>query len=158
ESSRGVPFAAVGEALAGALRATPDELLAEVVGNGGSDLVALMPNIRTRLDRLGIDSAPHALQAPDQMASRVTESIVGTLEQLGPAGVVLLALEDLHWADPATPSLVMSLLRMSRRMPLCLLVTFQPDALHRRHPAMPFAQALSATADVEWISLAALTR
>ena len=47
---------------------------------------------------------------------------------------------------------------MSRRMPLCLVVTFQPDALYRRHPAMPFAQALSATADVEWISLAALTR
>ena len=52
---------------------------------------------------------------------------------------MLLALEDLHWADPATHALVMSLLRMSRRLPLCLVVTYEPEALHRRHPAMPFA-------------------
>src|SRR4051812_5788737 len=117
-----------------------------------------MPDIHQRLDRLGIDCAPHALQAPDQVASRVTEAIVGTLEQLGRSGVVLLVLEDLQWADPATHALVMSLLRMSRPMHLCLVVTYEPGSLHRRHPAMPFAQAVASTADVESIELSALTR
>jgi DNA-binding CsgD family transcriptional regulator/tetratricopeptide (TPR) repeat protein len=157
EPYRGVPFAPVGEALGRALAETPDERLDAVVANAADDLVALVPELGPRLDALGIDRRAHRLQAPEQAASRVTEAVVGALQELGRGGVVLLALEDLHWADPATHALVLSLLRTSRRMPLCLVISMQADALHRRHPAAGFARLLADAEGLASATLAPLT-
>ena len=158
EPTSGVAYGPLSDALAAALVATPDQRLSFVVGDAGHDLAALLPALMPRLDRLGISHAKPTLEAPEQLASRLTEGILGALERLATDGVVLLALEDLHWADPATRAFVMSLLRVSRPMRICLVATYQPEALHRRHPATDMARALAESQLVTAISLGPLAR
>lgn len=47
---------------------------------------------------------------------------------------VVLVLDDLQWADPASLDLLRFLARQSAMLPLLLLVTYRADALTRRHP------------------------
>lgn len=142
EPQTGVAYQALGEALAGALARLEPGVLAEVVGRTGHDISGVVPGLADRLDELGIDRAPPSLRAPDQLGMRVVEAVMGVLERLAGRGVVLLALEDLHWADPATRSFVMTLLGMARRLPVALALTYQPEELHRRHPMRTLAAAL----------------
>ena len=51
------------------------------------------------------------------------------------AGPVLLVLEDLHWGDAATVSLIDSTLRNLRELPLMALVLARPE-VHARFPAL----------------------
>jgi DNA-binding CsgD family transcriptional regulator len=54
---------------------------------------------------------------------------------------VLILLEDLHWADPASLELLRHVAPHLRHWPVLLLVTYRVDELTRRHP---FAQLLPA--------------
>jgi DNA-binding CsgD family transcriptional regulator len=47
---------------------------------------------------------------------------------------LVLLLDDLHWADPASLDLLRSLARTLARLPILLLVTYRADELTRRHP------------------------
>jgi ATP/maltotriose-dependent transcriptional regulator MalT len=47
---------------------------------------------------------------------------------------VILLLDDLHWADPASLDLLRSLARSLADLPLLLLVTYRSDELTRHHP------------------------
>jgi len=57
---------------------------------------------------------------------RAVEAFVELLERLTGAGPVLLALEDLHWADISTLLTVRSMTRRLAQAPLLLLGTFRP--------------------------------
>ena len=81
---------------------------------------------------MGIDRSPPRLVAPDQLGSRVMESLIGLVERLAATGVLLLILEDLHRADPATRAFVAAMLRLHRPQPLCLVLTYRPEELSRR--------------------------
>ncbi|HEX6737151.1 MAG TPA: AAA family ATPase, partial [Vicinamibacteria bacterium] len=47
---------------------------------------------------------------------------------------LVLVLEDLHWADPASLDLLRVLAREAPALPLLLLATYRADELPRRHP------------------------
>src|SRR5215212_5189581 len=49
-------------------------------------------------------------------------------------GPVLLLLEDLHWADPASIDLLTYLRRRLRDVPLCILATYRDTDVDDRHP------------------------
>jgi DNA-binding CsgD family transcriptional regulator/tetratricopeptide (TPR) repeat protein len=106
------------------------ELLPELGGTGTRD-----------------DDEPHARQG------RLFEALLALLERLGRSGPVLLAIEDLHWADGATRDFVHFLVRSAREEPLCLVVTYRSDELHRRHPLRPLLAELERAAGVERIAL-----
>ncbi|MDQ3406973.1 MAG: ATP-binding protein, partial [Chloroflexota bacterium] len=142
EPQAGLPYAVLAEALEGALAALSDERFRAAVAPVAHDLAALLPSLVPRLDTLGIAREAPSLEAAEQMGSRVTESIRKTLERIAATGVLLLVLEDLHWSDPATRHLIDSLQGVARPSSLCLLATFQPDELHRRHPAREFLSGL----------------
>ncbi len=152
----GVAYQAVGDALDGALQGLPDERLVEVIGSSAHDLSVLVPGVSTRLDVLGVDRQAPRLIAPDQQGRRVVESILGVLERLAGDGVLLLALEDLHLADPATRALVRALQTVGRSLPICLLMSYQPDMLHRRHPLQPLADWLADDPAVQHLALGPL--
>lgn len=158
EPAQGVPYQALSEALAGAFGQVPDEDLAAVVGRSGHDLANLVPGLAGRMDGLGIDRAPPALIAPDQLGRRVLESILGTLERLAHGGVLLLVLEDVHYADPATRTLIEALHHVGRTLPVCLVISYQPDELHRRHPMRELADALLRDPEVVRLELGPLAR
>ena len=153
EPAMGVPYQAVSDALASCFSQLPDERVAGVVANMGDDICALVPELQARLEALGIDHAPPKLIAPDQLGRRVLESILGILGRLAGDGVMLLMLEDVHYADPATRKLIEALQDVGRSLPVCLVITYQPDEVHRRHPMAALADSLSADPDVTHIEL-----
>lgn len=143
ESCAGVPYQALASALEPAVQRLADEELACVVGPAGNDLALLLPDLANRLDALGLLPIDPLLSAPDQRAARLREAVLGVLERLADGGVLLLALEDLHAADPGTRGFVEAVLRTSRRLPVCLVATYQPEEIHRRHPSRSLVEALS---------------
>jgi DNA-binding CsgD family transcriptional regulator/tetratricopeptide (TPR) repeat protein len=157
EPMAGLPFQAVGDALATALREIPAEALPDVLGRGAHDLCGVVPGLADRLDELGIERAPPRLEAPDQLGKRVVESIVGVLEHLAGDGVLLLVLEDLHRADPATRGLAGTLVGIGRPLRVALVVSVQSDELHRRHPMRALAAALRDDPEVVAIDLGPLS-
>ena len=62
---------------------------------------------------------------------RAVEGFVELLEGVASGGPVMLALEDLHWADPSTLLTVRALARCLARAPVLLMATFRPSP-HRR--------------------------
>jgi DNA-binding CsgD family transcriptional regulator len=84
---------------------------------------------------------------------RLFEALLALLEQLGRSGPVLLAIEDLHWADGSTRDFINFLVRSAREEPLCLVVTYRSDELHRRHPLRPLLAELERAAGVERLAL-----
>lgn len=153
EPQAGEPFAAVAQALERVLDGLPDDRFTDVVAPPAHDLAAVMPALGARIDALGIARDPPALQAARQVGDRVIEAMLGTLDRLARDGTVLMVLEDLHWADPATRRFVEALLRTGRPARLCLVLTFQPPELHRRHPAQGFLAGLGSRGPVESIDM-----
>ena len=157
EPATGMPYQALGDALASSFAQLPDERIAEAVANAGDDLCALVPGLQMRLDALGVDHRPPQLSAPEQLGRRVLESILGTLERLAGNGVMLLMLENVHFADPATRKLIEALQDVGRSLPVCLVIAYQPDEVHRRHPMAALAETLTADPEVVHIELGPLS-
>jgi predicted ATPase len=67
---------------------------------------------------------------------------------------VVLAIEDLHWADRSTLAFLSSLLSRLRDQHLLLVCTYRSDELHRRHRLRPLlAEAAGAAEHVELTGL-----
>jgi DNA-binding CsgD family transcriptional regulator/tetratricopeptide (TPR) repeat protein len=92
-------------------------------------------------------------EEPSARQGRLFEALLALLERLGRTAPVLLAIEDLHWADGGTRDFITFLVRSARGEPLCLAVTYRSDELHRRHPLRPLLAELERAAGVERIGL-----
>ncbi len=96
------PYLPFLEALAQHIRsATPDELRAQT-GAKASILASLLPELHARLGEL---PQTHALP-PEQARLRLYEAIGAFLAAIAHEQPLLLRLDDLHWADPATLDLL----------------------------------------------------
>ena len=90
--------------------------------------------------------------------SRLFEVLLGLFTRLGADGPVVLAIEDLHWADRSTRDFLAFLIRNAGHARLLLVCTYRSDELHRRHPLRPFLVELERRAVVERLDLAPLSR
>ena len=70
--------------------------------------------------------------------------LIAALGEESPRGV-LLWIEDIHWADSSTRSLLRFLAASARDEPLMTVVTYRSDELHRRHPLLPLLAELERT-------------
>ena len=144
----GLPYAPIVEILRElAQKLDPDEL-ATVVGPSAPDLVRLVPAL-----------SPVTVAAPVQqqwLQVRVLEALLGLLHRLAERTPVVVVVEDLHWADPATRETVAFLARGLRSERALLLLTFRSDELHRRHPLLPWLAELDRTGLVTRIDLVRL--
>jgi len=66
--------------------------------------------------------------------TKLLEDLRLTVLEAAASGPVLLAIEDLHWADSSTRDFAVALSRTARAR-LLLVLTVRSDDLHRRHPA-----------------------
>ncbi|MGI8855586.1 MAG: AAA family ATPase, partial [Thermomicrobiales bacterium] len=66
---------------------------------------------------------------------------------------VVLLLDDLHWADPASLDLLRFLARSVSALPLLILVTYRSDELTRRHPLYQLLPSLVRDAAAERVDL-----
>ena len=136
------PLVAALRPLARGLNAAESERLPEATRNALAELLPELGGAETRADE--------ELKARQ---GRLFEAILALLERLGRGGPVLLAIEDLHWADGSTRDFITFLVRSAREERLCLVVTYRSDELHRRHPLRPLLAELERATGVERITL-----
>ena len=108
-------------------------------------LAALAPRSRTQLasllPSLQDEPAPDTREDPaGQM--RLFEAVLELLDLAGESALVVLVLEDMHWADRSTRAFVAFLARSLRHERLLVLLTYRTDELHRRHPLRPLLTEL----------------
>jgi len=139
----GDPYAPVSVALARLLERVPDADLPALIETGAQEILRLVPEVQPRAAALGLLPAGPTTIDPERRQTRMLEAILGLLTRLGERRPVLLMLEDLHDADAGTRALAAFLARVSRPGRLCVMATYQPDELTRRHPLHEALAAMS---------------
>ena len=143
-----LPYAPIVTALR-ALARTHDPILGELPPAVRTELATLLPELA--------DSARAA--AGDAAAqSRLFEALLWLLARMGEDAPILLAIEDLHWADRATRSFLAFLGRSLCRERALVVATYRADELHRRHPLRPLLAELEREPRARRIDLPPLTR
>ncbi|HEY7622399.1 MAG TPA: AAA family ATPase [Solirubrobacteraceae bacterium] len=119
--------------------------------------VSIRGELATLLPELGQDSGAHE-PADASAQGRLFEALLWLLDRLGQDSPVLLAVEDLHWADRATRSFFAFLGRSLCRERVLVVATYRSDELHRRHPLRPLLAELERDTRSRRIDLPALSR
>jgi predicted ATPase/DNA-binding CsgD family transcriptional regulator len=128
-----------------------DPALAALPPAARSELAALMP-------ALG-DGAPTSASSRDPGAQgRLFEAALTLLGELGRRAPLLLALEDIHWADSSTRALLAYLARSLDEERVLVVASYRVDELHRRHPLRPLLADLERDRRVHRIELRPLSR
>ncbi|MFJ8494195.1 AAA family ATPase [Streptomyces sp. NPDC094038] len=143
----GLPFAPFSTALRALRAALPDEL-AEAAAGQEDELARLLPELGEAT------SGRH----DEQGMARLFELTARLLERVAAERTVVVALEDLHWADASTRHLLAYLLRTLRTGRLVVLATYRSDDIHRRHPLRPLLAELDRLRTVRRLELARFTR
>ncbi|MDT9697362.1 AAA family ATPase [Streptomyces sp. P17] len=143
----GLPFAPFSTALRALRHELPRELAAAAAGQE-EELARLLPELgetgSRRYDENGM--------------ARLFELTARLLERVAADRTVVLALEDLHWADASTRHLLAYLVRTLRTGRLVVLATYRSDDIHRRHPLRPLLAELDRLRTVRRIELARFNR
>jgi DNA-binding CsgD family transcriptional regulator len=118
---------------------------------GADAFAALLPARAIRelarlLPELG---APAADGDQETARSRLFEEVLSALEALARRSPVVLVVEDAHWADQSSRSLLAFLIGNQRAIRgLLVLVTYRTDELHRTHPLRPLLAGLDR---IDWV-------
>jgi len=140
-----LPFLeAIGNYLAGAQPAA----LRERLGPAADELAQLFP-------QLGRAAASTGDAASAKM--RLFESILMLLGDAASNRALLLILEDLQWADPATRELLDYSTRRLRSTNVLIVATYRTDEMHRKHALLPTIQGWRRSGQVEMVDLHPLT-
>jgi DNA-binding NarL/FixJ family response regulator len=123
-SAVSLPYAPFVEALSGLARRLPAGRLAALAGPGRADLARLLPELGP--------AEPHG--DADSAQLQMFERLRGLLERLAAEAPVVLALEDLHWADQSSRDLLAFLVHSLGSARVLVVGTFRSDELNRRHP------------------------
>ncbi|MFE7838077.1 AAA family ATPase [Streptomyces sp. NPDC057474] len=143
----GLPFAPFSTALRALRRELPDELAAAAAGQE-QELARLLPEL---------GETPRA-RHDEEGTARLFELTARLLERLAADRTIVLALEDLHWADASTRHLLSYLLRTLRTGRLVVLATYRSDDIHRRHPLRPLLAELDRLRTVRRVDLPRFNR
>lgn len=73
---------------------------------------------------------------------RLFDAVLGVLTELSTHAPVVLAIEDLHWADPSTRDLLSFLFTRLGSQCLLVVATYRSDDMHRQHPLRPLLAEL----------------
>ncbi|MEV6653236.1 AAA family ATPase [Streptomyces sp. NPDC051219] len=144
--SEGLPFAPFSTALRALRRQLPQELAA--AAGQEDELARLLPELGEA------PRGPHQ----EESTARLFELTVRLLERLAMDRTVVVALEDLHWADASTRHLLAYLFRTLRRGRLVVIATYRADDIHRRHPLRPLLAELDRLRTVQRIELSRFNR
>lgn len=118
----GLPYAPLAGVFRGLVRAFGDEAVFDAAAGAVTTLRSLV-ELRTpieRDERLGVE--------------RLDEVVTTVLEQLSADQTIVVAIEDLHWADPATLDVLRFLARMVRSGRLLVVLSYRSDDVARGHP------------------------
>ncbi|HKV88191.1 MAG TPA: AAA family ATPase [Candidatus Dormibacteraeota bacterium] len=91
-----------------------------------------------------------------QAKLRLFESMLLLLRDAAGSRALMLILEDLQWADPATRELLDYATRRLRSTNVLIVATYRTDEMHRRHALLPTIQGWRRSGQVEVVELKAL--
>lgn len=116
------PFLPMVEVLEQLIRTCPESALLDCLGATGPEVARLTPRLRRMLP----DGLQPVKVPPEQERYVLFSSLTEFLERLSSRQPVLLAIEDLHWADEPTLRYLEYLAPRLKTMPLLVLATLRP--------------------------------
>ena len=132
--SESIPFHPVAKLLEQALDRTKDESaegqtrqLERAIRFSGVDPATMMPLIAEVLNLPPSRDYLPAQVTPEEARGRLLAGLAEWLLQLAKLQPLILAIEDLHWADPSSIELIGMLIEQSADVPLMLLATARPE-------------------------------
>jgi DNA-binding CsgD family transcriptional regulator len=122
-------------------------------------LEALPPAARAELGALlpGLGDGSAGNGTGDVQA-RLFEALLTLFDELAHERPLVLALEDLHWADRSTRSFLTFLSRSLCSERVLVVATYRADELHRRHPLRPLLAELERDSHARRLELRPLAR
>jgi predicted ATPase len=148
-----VPFAPFVELLEIALARAPDPAtIRKTLGEQASELTRLLPQLR----RLFPDLSPPLQVSPEQSRRMLFNAILELIQRQSALDPVLLLLEDLHWADEGTLSLLVHLGQSISRMPVMIIATHRNDDIDMKPPLTKALDELTRLGVVKRIPLGGL--
>jgi tetratricopeptide (TPR) repeat protein len=138
EYEASIPYLPLAEALREWASAQPEGRLRERLGGLAAELARLAPEIENRLG----PTPPNPPLPPEEERLRLYDYFARFLQGLAAENGLLLFVDDLHWADRGTLSMLHYLLRRLRGERVLLLAAYREIELDRAHPL--------AAALVEW--------
>ena len=144
--AEGLPFAPLVDVLRTLARTMPPDQLGRVLGPAASALSRLLPELAPQ--------APPPVSAGETpQKAQLLELVLGVLGRLSAVRPVLLAVEDVHWADGSTLDLAAFLIRSLPAARVLLVITYRSDELNRHHPLRPLLAAWERDRSVRHVGL-----
>jgi len=148
----GVPYQPWTQALGHLVREAPQTILDRHVERFGGDLARLVPGLRDRLSEL-----PAARESdPETERYLLYAAVAGLLEGASEQEPLLLILDDLHWADAPTLSLLRHIVTTGSSMRLMVVGTYRDSDLSREHPLTALLADLHRERGVQRLKLTGL--
>jgi class 3 adenylate cyclase/tetratricopeptide (TPR) repeat protein len=132
------PYLPVIEQIEQAARTVSPEQLRQALGENAAEVAKLMPELRQRYP----DDIPDPVTLPPEQERRFAlHGLTAFIERAAAVQPLLLAFEDLHWADESTVLLLRHLAQHLAKSPVFLIGTYRVADLE---PARPFSRMLGA--------------
>ena len=148
EAELSLPYLPFLEAIGNYVTTADVRQLGQRLGPAASELAQLFP-------QLGSPSGSPTESV--QAKLRLFESILILLRDAAGHRALLLILEDLQWADPATRELLDYATRRLRSTNVLVVATYRTDEMHRKHALLPTIQGWRRNGQVELVELGALS-
>ncbi|MFF2054055.1 AAA family ATPase [Leifsonia sp. NPDC058194] len=145
--SDGAPYAPFAAALRRLIEVVGVDAVLAAAGPGAGGLSALLPELA--------DETSVPVRAG---AERLYELVTVLLENLSAERPLVLAVDDIHWADTSTLELLRFVVRMSERGRVLVLLGYRSDEVSRGHPLRAYLAELERTRRVTRWELGRLTR
>lgn len=147
EAELSLPYLPFLEAIGNHLATEDVVALSDRLGSATEELAQLFPQMG-RPGPAGSDA--------QQAKLRLFESILLLLRDAARSRGLVLVLEDLQWADPATRELLDYATRRLRLTNVLVLATYRTDEMHRKHALLPTIEGWRRSGQVQLIELKAL--
>lgn len=141
------PYAPVSGVLKALVAQRGIEAVLAAAGPGRDSLGALLPSLAADLP-----------ERRDGGVGRLHETVAVLLESTAREQPIVVAIEDIHWADGATLSLLAFLIRVLTGDRVMILLTFRSEDVPRGHPVRGFLTELDRTRRVARHTVERLSR
>jgi class 3 adenylate cyclase len=148
----GVPYQPWAQALGHLVREAPQTILDAHVERFGGDLARLVPALRDRVPDL---PSPRESD-PETERYLLYAAVAGLLEGASTHEPLVLILDDLHWADAPTLSLLRHVVAAGSSMRVLVIGTYRDSDLSREHPLTALLADLHREQGVQRIRLTGL--
>ena len=130
-----------------------DATLEPIISQCGPELALLLPNMRRRFPAMAASTTTD----PETERYMLLQAVTSCLSLLAEQTPVLLVLDDLHWADKQTPTLLRHLFtNISARSSIMVVVNYRDSDLDAGHPLIDTVAALRREPGVEQLSIVGL--